>query len=292
MRAERQTIKLLQEGGASEDDIITARAKYRVTSSEYTRFSKAMNLPQQRERVTVDGLGNIGVGKYKLPVEKMAVQYPKGFVDVRKVGNPISKEDLENFVEKAKIMGVTLATVKNSKYGGFDTYCGDTNVLNDMLEHIKINQNTLKKISGNDKIIIGYQYLTDSGAVDVGTFACTRGKTILFNKFMYDDSNYLKSEYSKMVELGHFAKGTTYKNIVDHEFGHIFARNNKRYLSGLRQLCEQRAKKQGITLSEYITKNISLYAEYLDELPAEINSMRYGSKSGFAITLLKEAGLI
>lgn len=67
MRAERQKIKLLQEGGASEDDIITARAKYRVTSAEYTRFSKAMNLPQQRERVTVDGLGNIGVGKYKLP---------------------------------------------------------------------------------------------------------------------------------------------------------------------------------------------------------------------------------
>lgn len=66
MRAERQKIKLLQEGGASEDDIITARAKYRVTSSEYTRFSKAMNLPQQRERVTVDGLGNIGVGKYKV----------------------------------------------------------------------------------------------------------------------------------------------------------------------------------------------------------------------------------
>ena len=26
-----------------------------------------MNLPQQRERVTVDGLGNIGVGKYKFP---------------------------------------------------------------------------------------------------------------------------------------------------------------------------------------------------------------------------------
>lgn len=67
MRAERQKIRLLQEGGADENDIITARAKYRVTSAEYTRFSKAMNLPQQRERVTVDGLGNIGVGKYKLP---------------------------------------------------------------------------------------------------------------------------------------------------------------------------------------------------------------------------------
>lgn len=65
MRAQRQRIKLLKEGGAIEDDIITARGRYRVTSSEYTRFSETMNLPQQRERVTIDGLGNIGQGKYK-----------------------------------------------------------------------------------------------------------------------------------------------------------------------------------------------------------------------------------
>ncbi|MGN1195115.1 MAG: phage minor capsid protein [Acutalibacteraceae bacterium] len=65
MRAQRQEIHLLEVGGASEDDIIAARSRYRVTSGEYTRFSKAVNLPQQRERVTVDGLGNVGVGKWK-----------------------------------------------------------------------------------------------------------------------------------------------------------------------------------------------------------------------------------
>ncbi len=40
------------------------------TSAEYSHFSKAMGLPQQRERVYGDGLGNIGKGKYKIPVEK------------------------------------------------------------------------------------------------------------------------------------------------------------------------------------------------------------------------------
>lgn len=72
MRAQRQKIHLLKEGGADEDDIIAARCRYRVTSGEYTRFSEAMGLPQQRERVTVDGLGNIGVGKYKKTVAKSA----------------------------------------------------------------------------------------------------------------------------------------------------------------------------------------------------------------------------
>ncbi len=74
MRAQRQEIHLLKEGGANEEDIITARAKYRVTSSEYTRFSEDMSLPQQRERVTVDGLGNVGVGKYKIPEKVLQIR--------------------------------------------------------------------------------------------------------------------------------------------------------------------------------------------------------------------------
>ena len=64
MRAQRQEIKLLQEGGADEDDITIASGKYQTTSSEYTRFSEAMSLLQQRERVTIDELDDIGQGKY------------------------------------------------------------------------------------------------------------------------------------------------------------------------------------------------------------------------------------
>lgn len=64
MRAQREEMALLEEGGADEDDLINCRARYRVTSAEYTRFSEAMGLPQQRERVSADGLGNIMQGKY------------------------------------------------------------------------------------------------------------------------------------------------------------------------------------------------------------------------------------
>ncbi len=70
MRAQRQQIHLLKVGNADEDDIIAARCRYRVTSQEYKRFSEAMDLPEQRQRVTVDGLGNIGQGKWKRTLTK------------------------------------------------------------------------------------------------------------------------------------------------------------------------------------------------------------------------------
>lgn len=59
MRAQREKIRLLEEGNANEDSIIAATAGYFKTSDEYVRFSKAMDLPQQRERVTIDGKGRI-----------------------------------------------------------------------------------------------------------------------------------------------------------------------------------------------------------------------------------------
>ena len=67
IRAQRQKIKLLQEGNASDDDIISAKCKYQKLSQEYTNFSKAMDLPQERSRIYSDGLGKVDV---KLPKEK------------------------------------------------------------------------------------------------------------------------------------------------------------------------------------------------------------------------------
>ncbi len=35
---------------------MSANARYNKTSDEYARLSKTMNLPQQRQRVNIDGL--------------------------------------------------------------------------------------------------------------------------------------------------------------------------------------------------------------------------------------------
>lgn len=65
MRAQRQKIKLLEEGEADEQAIITARARYVKTSDEYVSFSKSVGLSQQWDRVTVGSNTVKGITKPK-----------------------------------------------------------------------------------------------------------------------------------------------------------------------------------------------------------------------------------
>lgn len=56
MRATRQQIKLLEEGGADEQDIILKKARYQGQMQTYKDFSQKMKLPEQTDRVYQDGL--------------------------------------------------------------------------------------------------------------------------------------------------------------------------------------------------------------------------------------------
>ncbi len=59
MRAQREKVKLLQQGNADKDDIITAKCKYQAQLDEYAAFSKKFNLPEQRERIYYDLKGRV-----------------------------------------------------------------------------------------------------------------------------------------------------------------------------------------------------------------------------------------
>lgn len=60
MRADRQKIELLTQGGADYDTITGAKVRYFQRQDEYVKFSKAMGLPEQWERVTVNGKNSLG----------------------------------------------------------------------------------------------------------------------------------------------------------------------------------------------------------------------------------------
>lgn len=63
MRAQREKITLLKKGEAEQIDIEAAQARYINSLRQYQSFSKRMELPEQMERVYMDGLGRVLPGK-------------------------------------------------------------------------------------------------------------------------------------------------------------------------------------------------------------------------------------
>ena len=59
MRAQREKVRLLQTAGADPDEITIERCKYQAQLDEYKAFSKAMKIPQQRERIYYDLKGRV-----------------------------------------------------------------------------------------------------------------------------------------------------------------------------------------------------------------------------------------
>ncbi len=65
MRAQREAIQALKEGDGDPLDIMFMQAKYRASMDEYVKFSKAMGLREQRDRIYIDGKGVVGAIKKK-----------------------------------------------------------------------------------------------------------------------------------------------------------------------------------------------------------------------------------
>ena len=227
---------------------------------------------------------------------------PKAFKDTRTIGRAISDQELTEVIDFAKSKGVQIGLQGNAT-GGFETYCGDVKVLKEIIEELSQQQNSeLYKKSGAKNAILCYDnvlgYNGDLSKVDIGAFAITKGRTITLNKFMFDDSDYLMKEYQSAANDGYFVKGSTYKNIVDHECGHIIEKKNKRLRDKILKAIEQEAEKSNASVDTYILNNISIYAaetnelnEYY-ELTAEINSLLTIYGNDVIIQSLRKEGVI
>lgn len=103
---------------------------------------------------------------------------------------------------------------------GFEEYCGDVQILNEIMESIANARNDfpmLGKIKNGMKI----QYMDLGNADD---FAMVRGKTIIFNKALFDYPEVLRQAYMENANDGSFVRGTDYRSIPYHEIGHILTK--------------------------------------------------------------------
>lgn len=63
MRKYREDITFLKKGNGGKEDVIAAQARYVNALHQYQGFSRKMKLPEQMDRVYMDGLGKVVTGK-------------------------------------------------------------------------------------------------------------------------------------------------------------------------------------------------------------------------------------
>ena len=112
--------------------------------------------------------------------------------------------------------------------------------------------------------------------MDAEDFAITSGRIITLNANAYRDVGVLQEEYQKLVNEGWFVKGTDWRAIIHHEFGHVVANVYK--IDSLKIACEI----TGLTEKEvivYVENRLSNYAgafndgrEIISEVFAEMTT--------------------
>lgn len=75
MRAQREKVQLLQKGDANPQEVMLQKAKYQAQLNEYTRFSKKMDLEQERERIYLDMRGKVATN-----TKQQNAMFPKEMV--------------------------------------------------------------------------------------------------------------------------------------------------------------------------------------------------------------------
>lgn len=194
MRAQRQKIKLLEEGGADEQAIINARARYVKTSDEYVNFSKSVGLSQQWDRVTVGSNTVKGITKPKkaeMPlrgIKNVDDGKIRGMNSNKHIANS-SKGDILKEESKKSITPITDKAINRVPKVNIDGYSEEQRV-----EIQKQHKELLKfsKEQNNNKEVafvfrdglVDYKPFTGSDEkIDFGTYLETKGKnlTILHN---------------------------------------------------------------------------------------------------------------
>lgn len=194
MRAQRQKIKLLEEGEADEQAIINARARYVKTSDEYVNFSKSVGLSQQWDRVTVGSNTVKGITKPKkaeMPLRgiKSADDGKIRGMNSNKHIAKSSKGDILKEESKKSITPITDKAIERVPKVDIDGYSEEQRVEiqkqhKELLKFSK-EQNDNKEVAFVFRDgLVDYKPFTGSDEkIDFGTYLETKGKnlTILHN---------------------------------------------------------------------------------------------------------------
>ncbi len=290
--------RLVHSAAGDELEAKRTQRKINELQAKYRKFSENNDLLYNTKRASVGGYRRVSVDK----PDYLRNNLPKKYTDNRIVGEKINQKSLKEIIEYAQSKGVQIGS-PNRPMGGFERYRGNLGILKEIINEVSTQQESVLFINSKaQKPALYYDYVLgydgDKSKIDIDAFAETTGRSITLNKFMFDDSNHLKKEYSAAAKKGFFVKGTNYKHIIAHEIGHIINKNSKYLNFKIISVAEKVAREQSLTLDDFIKKHISEYAadKNIDgnycELVSEINSLLKYNENNAIIKLLKDEGVI
>ena len=103
-----------------------------------------------------------------------------------------------------------------------------------------------------------YSIVLDLHFEDSDAFAVTKDHVITINGMYYDNSVNLQKEYSEKEREHHFVNGTSYKDIIFHELGHIVA--NIYRINPLQVLKDVTGLNSNTKLMRYALQHLSNYS--------------------------------
>lgn len=115
MRKQRQDIQLTKKGDA---EAMALQAKYRGTMDEYVKFSKKMKLPEQRERIFQDGLGNMreyGIRSSRVPRGRKDNAANLFNVEFIEKGDTVSAQNVYKDLNKTDVGKSVIEFIKANK---------------------------------------------------------------------------------------------------------------------------------------------------------------------------------
>ena len=239
MRADRQQIELLTQGGADDDTITGAKAKYFQRQDEYVKFSKAMNLPQQWERVTVNGKNALGS---KLPKKAGNINKISGDT-VEKSVDYMSKSFRPKFSPPSSIdfnnNSIKIKKVENST---FDIVTDIENTRRN--KAVRLTEKLLDSISNNlpvemelPKVAVIDFEKNNFGIDAIGGYDKSTG--ILYINSKYDTASKIISYVNKQKDM--FANKTEFAPLL-HELGHKYYYDSIKNLAKVKNIEYNRAK--------------------------------------------------
>ena len=288
--ARRHAVDLLEEGGADEQTIQTARASFQAVSQEYTRFSKAMGLPQQRERV---GTALAGMKYEENPAPKpmktdtQTVEISSKGID--KPENSVYNSNAEQLyrpVTRGASAEFNIRTDQKIAVRRVDSYADEVYISDKAeikpkaLHEIKQTTDAARDewgIESKPKIII----------VDADEMPNVFGKYDPVGNAVYYISNVDEDDIAEIAggqgsveyhEMWHMRQAEDFKA----RGWKITAENRGEYIKALCQKCKKNIERFGITYDD--VGNISEYAkqqyerERYDEVEAEYYTMKRRQK--------------